>query len=100
MVVPPLPRSFKSSHSFSTWSENSTGMLQHSCWVALSLAGFGCNLQHHASYIEEIQEAVVEACEVPKEWKCTGLMPFGEIKGEPKEKTFRPVEERVKVLDK
>jgi uncharacterized protein len=78
-------------------------MLQYACWTALELHGFGCNLQHHASYKAEVQSAVLEVCNVSEKWKCTGLMPFGKPIGGPgfpgREKTFEPIDKRVRLLD-
>ncbi|KAF7968081.1 hypothetical protein HWV62_32023 [Athelia sp. TMB] len=87
---------------FPTWSENSTGMLQFAVWTALEAEGFGASLQHHGAYASEIANGIRSAFGLPESWKSTALMPFGLPSGAPgvtgREKTFKPIEDRVKVF--
>lgn len=88
---------------FPIWSENSTGMIQFAVWTALEAEGLGASLQHHAGYAPAIASGIAEAFNLPAAWKCTALMPFGVPTGPPgnaaREKTFLPLEERVKYFN-
>lgn len=80
--------------NFPVWSQQANGMLQSNVWVALSEAGLGASLQH---YTELIIRQVRAEWNVPENWKLTAQMPFGQPIGQPAEKEFLPVEDRVKV---
>ncbi len=80
--------------NFPIWSLESTGMLQYIIWTSLEEKGLGASLQHYNPLIDE---AVAKNWGVPKEWKLLGQMPFGKPLQAPDEKTFLPVEDRVKV---
>ena len=88
---------------FPSWSENSTGMLQFTVWTALANEGMGASLQHFGAYSEEISVNVLKEFNLPSTWKSTAMMPFGVATGAPghpgREKTFNPIEERVKVIN-
>ncbi|KAI5474296.1 Nitroreductase [Pseudohyphozyma bogoriensis] len=75
---------------FPQWSEHASGMLQLVVWTALSEEG----VEH---YNPLINDDVVKQWGVPESWVITSQLVFGEKKGEPKEKTYKPVEERLKV---
>ncbi|MCJ1223527.1 hypothetical protein MMC12_000169 [Toensbergia leucococca] len=79
---------------FPQWSEQSSGMLQYAVWTALELEGLGCNLQHYNPLVDS---RIQSEWKVPTEWSLKGQLVFGKPSGQPKEKTFQPLEERVKV---
>lgn len=56
--------------------------------------GLGGNLQHYSPVIDE---AVRKEWSVPETWKLEAQLVFGTPVAGPGEKTFVPVEERVKV---
>jgi hypothetical protein len=79
------------------WATQADAMLQFSIWTALEAEGLGCNLQH---YNPEIDEKVTAAFGIPKGWKLNAQLVMG---GNPDptelpEKTFEPLENRVRVL--
>ena len=80
--------------AFPIFSHHSGGMLQFIVWTALEQEGFGASLQH---YNPVIDEAVRAAWNVPPSWKLLAQMPFGKPVAQPGEKTFDPLEKRVKV---
>jgi predicted oxidoreductase (fatty acid repression mutant protein) len=66
-------------------------------WTALETEGFGANLQH---YNPVVDAKIQEAWDVPKEWSLKAQLVFGGRAGEPSEKQFKPVEERLRVYGK
>lgn len=76
-------------------SYTSGGMHQFAIWTALEEAGFGASLQHYNPIIDE---AVAKEFNIPDSWHLNAQMPFGKPKSEAGEKTFKPLEERVRVL--
>lgn len=83
------------SENFPIWAEQSNGMLQFAVWCLLEEQGFGATLQHYNPIIDE---EVKKEFNIPKEWKLTAQMPFGKPVGPAGEKTFNPIDERVKVF--
>lgn len=81
--------------NFPKWSLQSNGMLQFIVWTALENAGLGASLQHYNPLIDN---EVVKMFGVPESWKLWAQMPFGSIVEPAGEKTFLPLEERVKVF--
>lgn len=81
--------------NFPVWSEQSGGMLQFAVWMALAENGIGASLQHYNPLIDD---AVRNEWKLPKSWKLLAEMPFGSIKEPAEEKTFLPIEERVRVF--
>lgn len=82
-------------HNFPIWASQSNGMLQHVIWVALEAEGLGANLQHYNPLIDA---KVAEQWKLPAEWKLSAQLVFGGKTGDAGDKTFIPVEERVKVF--
>ena len=80
--------------NFAGWSLQASGMLQYGIWMMLENAGLGANLQHYNPLIDE---KVKSTWNIPEQWKLIGEMPFGGITGEPKNKTFLPIEDRLKI---
>lgn len=80
--------------NFPIWSMHSSGMLQLVIWTALESEGLGASLQHYNPLIDE---DVKKRWNIPASWKLIAQMPFGKPTGAAPEKTFLPVDERVKV---
>ncbi|MBS5822945.1 MAG: nitroreductase family protein [Clostridium argentinense] len=81
--------------NFPIWSQQSSGMHQLVIWTALENEGFGASLQH---YTELIEADVRKEWDIPENWKMIAQMPFGKPTGEPGEKEFQPLEERVRIF--
>lgn len=81
--------------NFPVWAEQSNGMLQYVVWTSLEHEGLGVSLQHYNPLIDE---EVKKTFNIPDDWKLIGEMPFGNPTAEPDEKSFRPLEERIKVF--
>lgn len=81
--------------TFPSWSLQASGMLQYSVWVSLEEKGLGASLQHYNAVLEK---KVQEEWNIPKSWQLISQMPFGNITKKPDEKTFLPLEERIKVF--
>ena len=81
--------------NFPLWAYQSNGMLEFIIWTALAELGIGASLQHYNPIVDD---KVREAFGVPKSWKLLAQMPFGEAYAPAEEKSFMPVDERVKVL--
>ena len=77
------------------WTQQANGMLQYMIWQTLSENEVGASLQH---YNELIAKSVNKMFDLPKTWELVAQMPFGSIEIEPAEKTFLPLEERLKIL--
>lgn len=93
-VVEGLQQQFPSyADNFPVWSNQSSGMLQHVVWTALSQEGLGASLQHYNPLIDA---EVADTWVVPAEWKLLAQMPFGKPSMEPFEKTYQPLDVRVK----
>jgi predicted oxidoreductase (fatty acid repression mutant protein) len=82
------------SDKFPTWAVQSNAMQQHLLWTSLELEGLGANLQHYNPLIDA---KVAEFWGVPTSWKLNAQLVFGGREGEAGEKSFKPVEERIKV---
>ena len=62
-------------------------------WTALEAEGLGVNLQHYNPLMDVRLQTEFS---VPETWSLKSQMVFGKPTGGPKEKTFDPIEERVK----
>ncbi|KAI1342037.1 Nitroreductase-like protein [Xylariaceae sp. FL0016] len=80
---------------FPTWATQSNAMLQYALWVALEAEGLGANLQHYNPLIDE---RVVAEWGVPTTWQLAAQLVIGGRAGEPGNKDFKPVEEKLKVF--
>ncbi|ORY51131.1 nitroreductase family protein [Rhizoclosmatium globosum] len=81
------------------WQLHGSGILQFVIWTALAEAGLGASLQHAQAYTEA--DAAVNYS-IPSTWKLVGQLPFGAV---PEgtvlpEKSFAPIDDRVKVFGK
>ncbi|MEG6584236.1 nitroreductase family protein [Dendrosporobacter sp. 1207_IL3150] len=81
--------------NFPIWSNHSSGMLQFVIWTALEIEGLGASLQHYNPLIDD---EVKKTWNVEGNWKLIAQMPFGNPTGLPGEKTFQPLEQRIKVF--
>lgn len=81
--------------NFPIWSQQASGMNQYVLWVALELEGLGVSLQHYNPLIDD---KVKEKWKIPGSWKLIAQMPFGNPVTKAGEKSFMPIEDRVKVL--
>ncbi|WP_054027936.1 nitroreductase family protein [Bacillus sp. FJAT-28004] len=82
-------------HNFPIWSQHTSGMHQFVVWTALENEGFGASLQHYNPLIDE---EVKTTWSLPDSWQLIAQMPFGKPTAAPGEKTFQPIDERVKVF--
>lgn len=80
---------------FPNWASQTAAMQQLLLWTGLELEGLGANLQHYNPIIDE---KVAETWNLPTTWKLNAQLVFGGRAGEPREKEFKPLEERVKVF--
>ncbi|WP_139997817.1 nitroreductase family protein [Paenibacillus paridis] len=81
--------------NFPIWSQQSSGMHQFVVWTALEKEGFGASLQHYNPLVDE---EVRSTWSLPDSWQLIAQMPFGKPTAAPGEKTFQPIDERVKVF--
>jgi predicted oxidoreductase (fatty acid repression mutant protein) len=70
-------------------------MLQLVIWTALEAEELGANLQHYNPLIDE---KVAATWDLPPSWKLKAQLVFGSKAAPPSEKTFMPVEQRMKVF--
>lgn len=71
--------------NFPIWSDQSTGIAQHSVWVALAEHNIGASLQHYNPIIDA---EVASTWDIPANWKLTGQMPFGSVEATAGEKEY------------
>lgn len=81
--------------NFPKWSLQSNGMLEYVVWTSLAERNVGASLQH---YNPVIDEAVAKEWKLSESWQLLAQMPFGSIEIPADEKTFEPVDKRVKVF--
>lgn len=82
-------------NNFSTWSQQSNGMLQYMIWTAVENKGAGASLQH---YNELIEDKIIAELNLPLSWKLIAQMPIGSINTTADVKSFENIEKRVKVF--
>lgn len=80
--------------NFPVWSEHASAMHQYAIWTTLAAAGIGANLQH---YNPVIDQAVARQWDIPDNWTLRAQLVFGGIEAPAGEKTFAPLQERLKV---
>lgn len=83
--------------NFPVWAEHTNAMHQYVIWTALAAVDVGANLQHYNGVIDE---AMASTWHIDKDWKLVAQMVFGGIVAPAGEKSFEPVEKRVKVFGK
>ena len=79
---------------FPDWSHHTNAMHQYVIWTALAGLNVGANLQH---YNPVIDEQVAETWNVDKDWNLIAQMVFGGIEQPAGDKSFEPIEKRLKV---
>ncbi len=81
--------------NFPKWSLQSNGMLQYMIWLALAEQNIGASLQHYNPLIDD---EVKLAFDLPGHWQLLAQMPFGSIEQPADEKSFLPMNERLKIF--
>lgn len=95
-VVKGLQERFPSyADNFPIWAEHADAMHQYAVWTTLATVGIGANLQHYNPLIDN---AVAQEWSVPANWTLRAQMVFGGIDAPAGEKTFEPLEGRLKVF--
>lgn len=95
-VVKGLQEQFpRYANNFPVWSEHTSAMHQLAVWTMLEDAGFGASLQHYNPLIDN---EVRERWGLPGQWRLIAQMPFGIPAGKPQEKSFEPLDERLRVF--
>lgn len=79
---------------FPPWAIQSDAMSQFTVWTALEAEGLGANLQHYNPLIDA---KVAEEWKVPSDWVLNAQLVFGTPVGGAGDKTFKPIEDRLKV---
>ena len=77
------------------WVMQANGMLQYMVWQTLAENEEGASLQH---YNELIKKQVNIMFDLPRNWEIVAQMPWGSIEKTPYQKTFLPIEDRVKIF--
>lgn len=80
---------------FPAWAEHTSAMHQFAMWTELRTLNVGANLQHYNPLVDADAAA---AFSIPESWDLVAQMPFGNILEAAGEKTFQPLNERMKVL--
>ncbi len=81
--------------NFREWSLQGAAIMEYIVWTALEAEGYGASLQH---YNELIAEAVAKEWNLPASWRMNAQMPFGNITDDPTPKTFKPLDDRLKIF--
>lgn len=81
--------------NFPVWSEHTSAMHQLAVWTLLEDAGFGASLQHYNPLIDT---EIRKQWSLPEEWRLIAQMPFGLPAEIPGEKTFEPLEARIRIF--
>lgn len=63
-----------------------------SVWSAFAAEGIGATIQHYNPLVDE---TVRKTWDINPEWTLVAQLVFGKKEGPPKEKTFKPLEERL-----
>lgn len=80
---------------FPTWAQHTNAMHQYAVWTALASIDIGASLQHYSPIIDD---KVAETWDVDKDWELVAQLVFGAIEQPAGDKTFEPMEERLKVF--
>ncbi|MBP2280355.1 putative oxidoreductase (fatty acid repression mutant protein) [Psychrobacter sp. PL15] len=80
---------------FPLWAHQTSAMHQYAMWTELSTLEVGASLQHYNPLIDD---DVATAFSVPKNWDLIAQMPFGNILEPAGEKSYQPLNERMKVF--
>jgi hypothetical protein len=95
-VIESLQRQFPTyADRFPVWANHSSAILQFIVWTALEQEGLGASLQHYNPLIDE---RVAKTWNLPEQWRLIAQMPVGKPVQAPGEKSFLPLEGRVRVF--
>lgn len=95
-VVRELQKKFEEyKDNFPIYSQQANGMLQYMIWTLLAENDIGASLQHYNPIIDQ---QVKQTWNLPENWKLIAQMPFGNITQNAGEKSFLPLEDRIKVF--
>jgi predicted oxidoreductase (fatty acid repression mutant protein) len=78
--------------NFPIWSEQGSGIAQHSVWTTLATVNIGASLQHYNPLIDE---AIHSEWNLSADWKLRAQMPFGSIEAPAQDKEYMDDDERV-----
>ncbi|KAK6365713.1 putative nitroreductase [Exophiala oligosperma] len=70
-------------------------MHAHVLWTALEQDGLGASLQHYNPLIDQ---GICKTWGISPEWELKAQLVFGKPTGQPDEKTFQPLEDRLKIF--
>jgi predicted oxidoreductase (fatty acid repression mutant protein) len=80
---------------FPIWAQQTSAMHQYALWTELATLEVGASLQHYNPLIDA---DIAAAFFVPDSWELVAQIPFGSILQSAGEKTYQPVNERMRVL--
>lgn len=80
---------------FPIWAQHTNAMHQYVIWTALASIDVGASLQHYNPIIDD---KVAETWAVDKDWELVAQMVFGTIEQLAGDKTFEPLDKRLKVF--
>ena len=80
---------------FPVYAQHTNAMHQYAVWTALASIDIGASLQHYSPIIDD---KVAETWDVDKDWELVAQLVFGAIEQPAGDKTFKPMEERLKVF--
>lgn len=80
---------------FPVWAQHTSAIHQFVLWTALEQEGLGASLQHYNPLIDEKVKA---EWSLPATWQLVAQLPFGKPTAPAGEKTFQPLEDRVKLF--
>lgn len=81
--------------NFPVWADQANAMVQYAVWTTLAAEGIGANLQHYNPLPDA---AIAQEWNIPDNWLLRAQMVIGGIEAPAGEKTFEPVENRLKVF--
>ena len=82
--------------NFPVWGQQANGMLQFVIWTMRGEQNIGASLQHYNPLIDD---EVKKTWNLPQSWKLIAQMPFGSMTAPAGDKTFLPIEERLRIFD-
>ena len=80
---------------FPLWAHQTSAMHQYALWTELHTLDVGASLQHYNPLIDD---DVAAAFDIPDNWELIAQMPFGNILEAAGEKTYQPLNQRMRVL--
>ena len=80
---------------FPVYAQHTNAMHQYAVWTALASIDIGASLQHYSPIIDD---KVAETWDVDKDWELVAQLVFGAIEQPAGDKTFEPLDKRLKVF--